>query len=291
MARKTNDRSNRSQTSIAQIKALIADGGNRANEVRGDGLRELVKIKRVKVVNTRRERVRVEAKNGAGDPRIKRLDEQIVFEHRQLTAARAESDRVAAPTEAPDRNAWVLHGYVRDEDGFGQTGYTVALFPDEYGQEEPVLSIPTGKRGYYRYQPDSRQRGVELADNVSGAETPIRTNVPHTKARALYIGVRDPNGNLLTVEPRPVYPRRGTMAYRDIVVQAPDTGRAGKRLPTRFLGNSSSRELHDLDNEKKSCHIARIRPDNRYYFRNTLLAEELGFGYCGHCFGKTRANQ
>jgi hypothetical protein len=71
------------------------------------------------------------------------------------------------------------------------------------------------------------------------------------------------------------------------------TGQGGNgcQLRTRLLGNSATRELHDLDNEKSGCQIEEIRPDHRIYFRSEAEAERLGYDYCAHCYGKARSRR
>ena len=58
------------------------------------------------------------------------------------------------------------------------------------------------------------------------------------------------------------------------------------QIATRFLGNSGSRELHDLDNETSACQINEIRFDNRFYFGSPEQAVGLGYDYCAFCFGR-----
>jgi hypothetical protein len=288
MARRNDNRTGDSKTSVAQVKSLIADGGNRANQVRGDGLFQLSKFKRAKLVITRRERVRMEVKNGSDDPRVMRLDEQMAFEHRQLTSARAESDRAAAPIEAPGEHEWVLHGFVRNQDGHGLMGFKVSLFPDECGQEEPVASVSTGKRGSFRYKV-GKGRARNIDDASGDVESENTGEQRRTRARKLYVGVTNPNGELSFIDSRPISIRLGSAVYRDITVQARHAGDTERRAPTRFLGDAGETVLHDLSNEKQTCCVDKIVPDNRFFFRTTDQADSLSFAYCPHCFGRTRS--
>lgn len=58
------------------------------------------------------------------------------------------------------------------------------------------------------------------------------------------------------------------------------------QIATQYIGNSSSRELHDLDNETGACRINEIRFDNRIYFGSPEQAVGLGYDYCAFCFGR-----
>lgn len=55
---------------------------------------------------------------------------------------------------------------------------------------------------------------------------------------------------------------------------------------TRYLGNTASTELHDLDNETPSCQISEIRFDHRFYFRTAEEAAAVGYDFCAFCFGR-----
>lgn len=61
---------------------------------------------------------------------------------------------------------------------------------------------------------------------------------------------------------------------------------SGQLIATRYLGNSNSQELHDLDNEQAGCQIAEIRFDRRFYFTNPQQASALNYDFCAYCFGR-----
>lgn len=54
----------------------------------------------------------------------------------------------------------------------------------------------------------------------------------------------------------------------------------------RYLGNSKSEELHDLERATASCQIGEIRVDRRHYFASIEEALALGYDYCARCFGR-----
>ncbi len=55
----------------------------------------------------------------------------------------------------------------------------------------------------------------------------------------------------------------------------------------RYLGNSRTREIHDLSNTKKSCKIDKIKDDNKIFFGSIEEIEkarnELGYKGCKWC--------
>lgn len=58
---------------------------------------------------------------------------------------------------------------------------------------------------------------------------------------------------------------------------------------TRYLGNTSTTEVHDLDAVTPGCQIAEIRFDRRYYFGTLEAAVAAGYDLCAYCFGRHRS--
>jgi hypothetical protein len=59
-----------------------------------------------------------------------------------------------------------------------------------------------------------------------------------------------------------------------------------QEMPTRYLGNSKTEELHDLENETAACQLNEIRIDRRHFFNSIDEAVGLGYDYCAFCFGR-----
>ncbi len=59
----------------------------------------------------------------------------------------------------------------------------------------------------------------------------------------------------------------------------------------RFLGNTGSRELHDLNRLTPSCHIDRIAVDRQRRFYAVADAMAMGYDLCAHCFGRERSRR
>jgi len=73
---------------------------------------------------------------------------------------------------------------------------------------------------------------------------------------------------------------------RQIVIDLTPRSSGGGQIETRFLGNSGSRELHDLDNQQTNCQINEIDFDRRFYFSSPEAATTAGYDFCAHCFGR-----
>jgi hypothetical protein len=66
---------------------------------------------------------------------------------------------------------------------------------------------------------------------------------------------------------------------------------AGGAQPTRYLGNSRTREVHDLDHPNPACQIGEILFDRRLYFATPEQAVELGYDRCAFCFGRGQSQR
>jgi len=64
-----------------------------------------------------------------------------------------------------------------------------------------------------------------------------------------------------------------------------------KKKKTRYLGNTSTHELHDLKNEKKNCRIDQIRFDHWINFKTQKEATEADYDFCAYCFGKEKSKR
>jgi len=67
----------------------------------------------------------------------------------------------------------------------------------------------------------------------------------------------------------------------------PTTTKYGKR----YLGNTNTKEAHDLQNENPKCQIDKIiRAGHAVGFRPDTLVEAHGCGYdnCAHCIGNSK---
>ena len=300
---KTN--SDAPRISLEQIEDLAAKSGARGDALRAAGLAGLIQVKRAKLVQTRRERVRVAVRHGEASAQVARLDRQLATEHGWLVNARAEADRVGTPLLERDARAWQIHGYLRSQDGLPRDRYTVGLFPDAKGRQEPLLATQTDDRGYFllRLEPKLGTDAVREAEPAGDATEEERKKAEAARRERemklfvsalgtpVLLGVTVPGQSAVTMDDRAFHPRPGAIAYRDLTVDSPKDDGSSCQLRTRLLGNAGSRELHDLDNEKPGCQIGEIRPDHRFFFQNEEQARKLGYDFCAYCFGKERSRR
>lgn len=58
-------------------------------------------------------------------------------------------------------------------------------------------------------------------------------------------------------------------------------------MSKRYLGNSNTMQVHDLDHEKRNCQIAEIKVEHRVLFTPDTFAQAKREGYdpCDYCIG------
>lgn len=300
---KAGSKSESPRIALDQIQEVVATSGRRGDALRAEGLAGLALVKRTKLVQTRRERARVAVRHGENSAQVARLDRQMAIEHSFLVNSRAEADRLQTPILARDDKTWQVHGYLRSQDGLARVKYTVGVFPAEDGRKAPLVSTETDGRGYFHMRltpsddgkdsPGPRQGDADAADEQAKDAERERAAIRIVRAlrQPVVLGTTVPGQTGVVIDDRPLHPQAGAIAYRDITVANPQDNGNGCQLRTRLLGNSGSRELHDLDNEKRNCQIAEIRPDRRFYFQSEAQAQKLGYDYCAHCFGKRRSKR
>lgn len=297
-------RSQHPRISVDQLKEVIAGSGQRADSLRADGLGALTNVKRAKLVQTRLEYTRLAERHGEDSEPAARLNRQMAVEHGFLVGSRIEHARTQAPSIERKQDVWQVHGHLRNQDGFARMRYTVGLYRDPEGIEAPMITATTNSAGYFHlsWEPPAEHEirpppgALPESEPSPDAERESQQSEAELRTAALkhpvFLGARGGGKQALpTMDPRPLYPIAGVIAYRDMIVY--NEGETGSQchFATRLLGNSSTRELHDLDNEKRGCRVAAIRPDHRVYFQSEAQAEKIGYDFCAYCFGKGRSKR
>jgi hypothetical protein len=104
----------------------------------------------------------------------------------------------------------------------------------------------------------------------------------------LFIGATEEpgSGRLLSyhVHPRIEKGREASLRREVVLDLEPRPFAPGSRA-TRWLGNTRSGEVHDLDALTPNCQVDEIRFDRRFYFTSLEAATELGYDPCAYCLG------
>jgi len=121
----------------------------------------------------------------------------------------------------------------------------------------------------------------------------LRINTNTNARAAVFVRVIDPQDPDLCADSTLITPRTGVCSYRDISI---DTNAfkptdSKDRRATRYLGNSATRELHDLKNEKNRCQIDAIRFDHCISFNTQKEAVAADYDFCAYCFSKAKSKR
>jgi hypothetical protein len=145
--------------------------------------------------------------------------------------------------------------------------------------------------------------GASADDSSVNAETNserlsegLRINASRNLNARVSVLVRasDPRDADICADSTLITPRPGVCSYRDLILdtnayQSPASDK--DRRSTRYLGNSATRELHDLKIEKPRCHIDIIRFDHCINFNTQKEAVAADYDFCAYCFGKEKSKR
>jgi len=262
---------------LQTVETKLGDGLGQADGLRHEGLAGLAIVKRVKLVQVRMERGRMEAKYDADHPRVQQLDRQMVAEHQAMVFARMERDKTGV--EIPERvdDKFILFGHVKDEDGYPLRDYQVGLYPNTTAKAVAVVDDITDKHGVFKMS-------VPIAAINAAAGAEVQQQEP------LYLMVRNTSGKIMHKDSKPVEPVANGLVHRGVVLSVVSQAGCGC-CQTQFLGNSNTREVHDLVNEKPRCQLANMRPDHRVYYASTEEAQKAGYDFCAYCFSKKQSRR
>jgi len=286
---------NVTRISITEIEQTVEKGIEGADQLRAEGLSKLARARRAKLNIQKREHARLNKMYGAKNARVRLLEDRITINRNLIAEASVESENIKARVKKIDKDNWVVYGYVRNKAGKGLANLVVGVYSSECDPKTKLAETCTDKRGYFELCLQPKMFGLEPEAATVKTKEASLTGKP--ERQFVYLHVSDKDGKrFLHIDHRPLLPRGGGREAREIVLdteggadrgQGPDT--PGGEKATRYLGNSLTRELHDLKNTKKNCQIDEINADHRVFFNTQKKAIEAGYDFCAYCFkGKSK---
>jgi hypothetical protein len=218
-------------------------------------------------------------------------------------AGQARADRALAALADPND---IFHGFVSDTDLQFQKGYTVRLVGAGRTGAKSEFSAMTEADGYFSITLATKKKpggfstanasaailGAQLSalfgmagGPATAATGPAAPSATTEKTHAS-VEILDPAGQVFHQDPVPVILNDGSV-YREYVVES-NSSQGGTQ---RYIGNPSTRELHDALRVTKRCNFDEIKPNVRVYFDSTAAAEKAGYDYCAYCFGKAKSKR
>ena len=288
-----------------QVKHELDQAIKSADPVRAGSLQKLQRVRTAKTKNQERERLRLTEKLGDNHPRVLLLQAKIDTNYE--LARNLQVETVRAQTEAPvvEDDDWLVHGRVLNEQLEAVPGMKAALYDRSGCPIQTCGSEITDKTGYFKLTIKN------VADGAQATAATINNTVDEAGASAAtnnstvsdagdtattnenmegFLYVLDKDDVAVHRDKRLLAILAGQAQYLEVV---PDDGDVDRptQPKTRYLGNSNSRELHDLNNQKPACQIDEIRVDHRINFKTQKEALALDYDYCAYCFGKDKSKR
>lgn len=285
------------ETTASEVSQEVEKSITGADAQRAAELGRLQILRQAKARSMGREQGRLSRKLGSGHPRVLALTNKIEVNRELMRDLVIEAEHAKTEVPTVDKNTWTVHGFVRDKDRAGVRNLTVALYDDKGQWIRELGYTCTEKSGYFKLLHSRAKPGVTDV----GKEGEEARREPGEK---LYIHVTNPQGAHIHVDKQPLTPEPGRVDYREIILGedeavcrppesglAPQPGKDEGKERTRYLGNSSKRELHDMTKVTSRCHIDEIHSDHRVSFKTEREAIAAGYDYCAYCFGKEKSKR
>jgi hypothetical protein len=261
----------------SQVEHELDQAITSADPVRAESFQKLHRVRTIKTKNQERERLRLTEKLGSNHPRVLALQAKI--DNNKALTRNLQLETARAQTEAPvvDKDSWVVYGRVLNNQLKPVPGMKAALYDKSGCPIQTCGSEYTDKTGYFKLTIKN------VADDTRDATT---KNEPMEG----FLYVLDKDNVTVHKDKRPLPILAGQVQYLEVVLDDGDVDRP-PQSKTRYLGNSNSKELHDLKNQKPNCQIDEIKPDHRVNFKTQKEALALDYDYCAYCFGKDKSKR
>ncbi len=193
---------NKNQFTEDELIQKIDSSYEETDKVKLEGLQRLDLISQVKGASLQREQERLTAKYGPEHPRVKSIEARQSFNAGFVQDVKAEVDNASVKIPDFDKNSWLLHGRVLDEDLKGVKDLTICLFDENDNWIRELGFASTDVRGYFSLT----YKGAE------GSESQIPESQP------LILAVSDQESNILYKDDEPLFLKIGQIDYREIVL-------------------------------------------------------------------------
>ncbi|MCP4341221.1 MAG: hypothetical protein GY799_20650 [Desulfobulbaceae bacterium] len=309
MALKPNQR----KVSRLEVFQTFQDGYKANDALRIEGLQSLLAIRKKKAKLLERDKQQIEKRYG------KHGKEHEVLKNKQkanlniISGLGMELSRAKTIPDTVDPESWGVKGRVYDKMGEPLANAQITLYGVDGRKVPKVKEASSDVNGEYRLMFEGKEEDVaevpgdqEFVSHLAGMrigsseeeglykeiKSKMQIRIKATVFVRASFGKKEP----VSADSIPMVARPGVSHYRDIILNL-DQYKSFKPIKdkdirsTRFLGNSASRELHDLQNEKNGCSIDRMRFDHMVNFKTIKMAQEAGYDFCAYCFGKDKSKR
>jgi len=186
--------------SFNQISQALQNNLPEVDRVRATALVDLQFLRTARAEGLQREQARLSTKLGADHPRVAELASMRVDNDKFLSGLAIETERAGVSVPQPDRNIWVLHGFVRDQQLRGVAGVAVALYDASGNWAQQLGYTCTLSNGYFRLD----------ARSLANLRPPLFVHITS-------------QGRPLHTDDLPLTPEAGAVQYHEIVITGAQT--------------------------------------------------------------------
>ena len=193
---------NKDQFTEDELLQKIDSSFEETDKVKLESLQRLDLLRQVKAGSLQKEQERLTTKYGPEHPRVKRIEAMQSFNAGFMQDVNVEIDNASIKVPDFDKNTWMLHGRVLDENLKGIKDLTLCLFDENGNWVRELGFASTDERGYF----------VLTYKEVERREPQIPESQP------LILAVSDQESNVLHQESEPLFVKIGQIDYREIVL-------------------------------------------------------------------------
>lgn len=185
-----------------EILEKIDASFNYMDSERTDGLDRLKTIQRIKNRASHRERIRLIDKYSSDHIKVKNIDTRLRYNVGLMKELTSEIERSKIKIPKIDKNTWMVHGFIANENDISNEGLTVSLYDESYNWIKELGFACTNEKGYFAivYKVKERQEAVVTED------------------QKVILTVSDKEYKILYQDKEPLYVKLGEINYRIIVI-------------------------------------------------------------------------
>ncbi len=190
-----------SDDSLNQISQALQNNLPEVDRLRATALDDLQLLRTARAEGLRSEHERLTARLGAEHPRVAELASRRAENEQFRGGLAVESQRARVEVPQADKQTWVLHGFVRDQQFRGVADVTVALYDASGSWAQQLGYASTSANGYFRLE----------ARSLANLKPPLFVHVLTGHAAHLH------------TDNVPLTPELGSVLYHEVVISGVQT--------------------------------------------------------------------
>jgi len=196
-----SDKNSTSGDSLNQIAPVLQNSLPELDILRAVTLDNLQFLRTARAAGLQSEQERLAARLGDDDPRVISLAARRAENELFISGLAAESERARVVAPEVNKDAWVLHGFIRDQQLRGVPNVTVALYDSSGNWIQQLGFAGTSANGYFRLEVRS----------LANLKPP------------LFVHVLSGQATLLHTDDEPLTPELATVLYHEVIVTGEKT--------------------------------------------------------------------